>query len=62
MKRVLVLLDEFFAISFNEFNDKDNLASFNFRESERKRKEDFEGSFSLYNPLSPKKRKIIQRG
>ena len=35
VKLVLVHLDEFVAISFNEFNDKDNSVSFNFRESER---------------------------
>ena len=55
--------DKFVAIGyFNEFNDKDNSVFFNFRESEKGRKVDSGGPFSLYNPLSPKKYKIIQKG
>ena len=39
MKLILVCMDKFLAIGFNEFNDKDNLVLFNFRESERDVKE-----------------------
>jgi len=39
VKLVLVYMDKFFAIGFNEFNTKDNSVLFNFRESERDVKE-----------------------
>jgi len=48
--------------AFNEFNDKDNSVLFNFRESEKGRKENSNIPFSSPNPLSPKKYKTIQKG
>ena len=48
--------------AFNEFNDKDNSLLFNFRESEKGRKENSNIPFSSPNPLSPKKYKTIQKG
>lgn len=47
---------------FNEFNDKENSVLFNFRESEKVRKENSSIPFSSANPLSPKKYKTIQKG
>ena len=39
VKLVLLYMDKFIAIGFNEFNDKDNSVLFNFIESERDVKE-----------------------
>jgi len=49
-------------LGFNEFNDKDNLVLFNFRESERDIKETPIVPFSSDNPLGPKKYKTIRKG
>ncbi|MFB8894213.1 hypothetical protein, partial [Microbacterium plantarum] len=45
---------------FNEFNDKDNLALFMFREFEKEQKENSTSSFLLICLSSPKKHKTIQ--